>query len=107
MFLLMINTVFSSQYGPHQEDWSECFRSDGHNLVKEWKQNHGLHSKFVRNREELAAVEGNSTDFLLGLFSEGHMEFEDLRKAWRDPSLAEMTSKAIEVGDDLDDAVLL
>jgi alkaline phosphatase len=49
---------------------------------------------YVENRSELQAV---SVDKLLGIFSYGHMSDERYRDYDRTPSLAEMTSKSIEI----------
>ena len=43
------------------------------------------------------AVDTENTDYLFGLFSRGHMSYEKDRNPATQPSLAEMTGKAIDV----------
>ena len=55
---------------------------------------------FVYNESALKSVDANSTDMLLGIFDDDHMLYEQLRvnqTKSNEPSLAEMTEKAIEV----------
>ena len=51
----------------------------------------------MRSNAELQAVKPDTTDYLIGLFGETHIRFGDERIPDEDPSLAEMTLKAIEV----------
>jgi len=73
-------------------------RGDNKNLPDQW-----LHSKdklayYVRNRTELNKIDIDNTEYLLGLFANSHMTYDYLRTNYTDePSLAEMTVKAIEV----------
>lgn len=66
------------------------------------RQHHGQSYKIVKTKQELAAVNA-STKFLLGLFADSHLEYEvdkqvDKNTKVKDqPSLTEMTQKAIEV----------
>jgi len=73
-------------------------REDGHNLVDEWLRQHPR-SSFVRNKSQFDAVDPRATDRLLGLFERSHMEYEHDRPkdAGGEPSLTEMTSKAIDI----------
>jgi alkaline phosphatase len=73
-------------------------RRDGHNLIEEW-QAAQPGSRFVWNREALLQVDGQDTRHLLGLFEPGHLRYEVDRVHDRggEPSLAEMTVKAIEL----------
>ncbi|XP_005192159.2 membrane-bound alkaline phosphatase [Musca domestica] len=82
------------------KDYSEDGkRRDERNLIKEFQQ---LDSEnvFVETRDELMAVEADKTKRLLGLFNEGHMKYNlkalDSKKN-QQPTLTEMTHKAIEV----------
>ncbi|KAI5697994.1 hypothetical protein M8J75_000283 [Diaphorina citri] len=65
------------------------------------RQHHGQSYKIVKTKQELAAVNA-STKFLLGLFADSHLEYEvdkqvDKNTKVKDqPSLTEMTQKAIE-----------
>ena len=51
----------------------------------------------VRSNKELQSVSSDETDYLFGLFGKTHIRFDDSRVPEEDPSLAEMTIKAIEV----------
>ena len=54
---------------------------------------------FVWSAEQFAAIDPARTDHLLGLFERSHMEYEHDRPtdAGGEPSLAEMTGKAIRI----------
>lgn len=70
-------------------------RLDGRDLVADWRQRHP-DGHFVWNAQQLAAAP--KTGALLGLFEPSHMQFENDRARDRggEPSLAEMTTAAIE-----------
>jgi alkaline phosphatase len=73
-------------------------RKDGRNLINEWlAAQRG--SQFVWKRADLMAVNTKSTRHLLGLFEPNNMHYEAdrSRDAAGEPSLAEMTRKAIEM----------
>ncbi|XP_076447099.1 alkaline phosphatase-like [Babylonia areolata] len=75
-------------------------RKDGHNLTEEWLSDlrqRGVAAKYVRSASEFRAVSASDTDYLLGLFSESHMSYEVSRNNNEQPSIAEMTRKAIEI----------
>lgn len=75
-------------------------RSDGRNLIQEWlddKKEFKKAHKYVYNRDGLEAVDSANTDYLLGLFNQNHMMYEKQRDATKEPSLAEMTAKAIQI----------
>ncbi|BFZ23548.1 hypothetical protein BsWGS_26586 [Bradybaena similaris] len=82
---------------PHQ-------RRDGLNLVDEWvrdKINRNASYRYVWEKADFDTVDSNTTDFLLGLFNPSHMDF-DLHDSNQgvnrtEPTLVEMTQKAIEV----------
>lgn len=73
-------------------------RKDGRNLVNEWLQQRPR-SAYAWNKNQFDAVETARTDRLLGLFERSHMEYEHDRPkdAGGEPSLGEMTSKAIDL----------
>jgi alkaline phosphatase len=73
-------------------------RWDERDLTAEWRERFPR-SAFVWNREQLEAVDPATTDHLLGLFDPSHMEFEIDRSSdvGGEPSLSEMTAKAIEI----------
>ncbi|XP_070197902.1 alkaline phosphatase, tissue-nonspecific isozyme-like isoform X1 [Littorina saxatilis] len=75
-------------------------RKDGRKLPEEWladKQEKGLLAKYVQNATAFRAVSAADTDYLLGLFAESHMTYELSRDNSEEPSLSEMTRKAIEI----------
>lgn len=72
-------------------------RIDGRNLVEEWASRPS--SAFVWNQAQFDAVDVSQTDHLLGLFERSHMEYSTNLAAdtGGEPSLADMTAKAIEM----------
>ena len=88
-------TLFTFQDKTLQSDWSKCFRNDSRNLVQEWIDAHE-NSQVVRSKYELLGVSTEETDFLMGLFGQSHVAYDDLRTD-EDPSIVDMTSKALEV----------
>lgn len=77
---------------------SKGARKDGRNLVTEWKQKRPT-AAFVSSGSQLAAVNVKNTRQLFGLFNGDHMNFDYDRVARKvdEPSLADMTRKAIEI----------
>jgi alkaline phosphatase len=74
-------------------------RADGRNLVAEWQSRHPGAS-YAWSRSQLVALDPRQTDHLLGLFDPSHMAFEaDRADAPDEPSLSEMTAKAIDLLD--------
>lgn len=73
-------------------------RSDGRNLVNEWLSKYS-NSAYVWNKTQFDATDPAATDHLLGLFERSHMEYEYDRPSdtGGEPSLSEMTAKAIEI----------
>lgn len=84
------------------EHGSRGYRNDGKNLINEWLAVNSNRT-FVRNKPELMNVDPKNVDQLIGLFSPSHMPYrmETVRDNLTDqvPSLAEMTSKAIDILD--------
>ncbi|CAL4094222.1 unnamed protein product [Meganyctiphanes norvegica] len=77
-------------------------RTDGRNLLDAWvhdKKSRDLHAEYVWNKGQFDNVDPAHTDYLLGLFGYSHLDFEvDRNKGPSgDPSLAEMTVKAIQI----------
>jgi len=72
-------------------------RKDGRDLTLEWQSKY-KQATYVTDTRSLNAVD-KSTGHLLGLFSKSHMSFSDLRdkSPEGEPSLTQMTEKAIEV----------
>ena len=71
-------------------------RADGKDLPASWVAANPK-GAYVWNRDSFAAVDPKKTTKLLGLFEPSHMQFEADRTAAgnKEPSLAEMTTKAI------------
>jgi len=71
-------------------------RKDGRSLIDEWVAARP-DSKYVWNRAQFAAIDPRTTRHLLGLFEPSHMQYEADRRTDAEPSLAEMTAKAIGI----------
>ncbi|XP_025265783.1 alkaline phosphatase [Camponotus floridanus] len=77
-------------------------RLDGRNLIEEWSRNHrrkNIPAKYVFNKEQFENVDPRKVNRLLGLFAYSHMDFDVDRNTndTGDPSLAEMTIKALRI----------
>jgi len=70
-------------------------RKDGRNIATEWL-NSKKDAAYVTNKAELANIDTQKTNRLLGLFSASHMDFTAQKNA-EQPDLADMTEAAIEV----------
>ena len=73
-------------------------RRDGRNLIREWLAAQPG-SQYVWKRDDFQNVDPKHTGHLLGLFEPSHMQYEADRAGdpGGEPSLAEMTTKAIEI----------
>jgi len=73
-------------------------RIDGRDLREEWKHKHP-DGVYVETKAEFDALDVNKTKKLLALFNPSHMHYEADRKNDKagEPSLSEMTKKAIEL----------
>jgi len=73
-------------------------RLDGRDLTKEWTTKY-KDSAYVWNKKDFDAIDPKKTNHLLGLFEPSHMKYEYDRKTdpAGEPSLTEMTTKAIDV----------
>lgn len=78
-------------------------RSDSVDLRNTWRTRYtSLNGSVAETRDQLLAVDPATTDHLLGLFNSSHMDYETDRisavgDVKADPSLAEMTEKAIKI----------
>jgi alkaline phosphatase len=73
-------------------------RTDGRDLIKEYQQK--FNAEYVWNKTQFDAIDTKSTQRLLGLFEPSHMKYEHDRtsgKERNEPSLSDMTSKAIDI----------
>jgi alkaline phosphatase len=84
--------------GADPENGGKGEREDGRNLTAEWLANHP-NSTYVWNQAQFDVIDPATTDHLLGLFNMSHMEYEEdrLNDTGGEPSLSEMTGKAIQV----------
>jgi len=73
-------------------------RDDGRNLTEEWVQRYA-DAAFVWNKKQFDAIDPRQTRHLLGLFDHSHMKYEADRETdtGGEPSLAEMTGKALDI----------
>ena len=73
-------------------------RLDGQDLTKMWTSQYE-NSAYVWNKKQFDAVDPATTDHLLGLFEPSHMQYEADREGDTagEPSLSEMTDKAIDI----------
>ena len=83
------------------ESGFQGLRNDQRDLIYEWTNNY-RHGTFVKDKEELAAVDTNLRQKVLGLFSDSHMLYESVRisSESNQPSLTYMTKRAIELTSD-------
>lgn len=73
-------------------------RLDGRNLPQEWVSLNP-NSQYVWNKEQFDSIDPETTDHLLGLFEPSHMQYDFDREedTGGEPSLSDMTAKAIEI----------
>lgn len=73
-------------------------RFDERDLIAEWQERHPL-GRTIWNQAQFDAVDPRGTRKLLGLFDPSHLEFELDRAHDKggEPSLSEMTAKAIDI----------
>lgn len=73
-------------------------RLDGRDLTREWTAKY-KNSQFIWNKQQFDAVDPRRVKHLFGLFEPSHMRYEHDRAKdiAGEPSLADMTSKAIDV----------
>lgn len=83
-------------------------RKDGRNLAAEWVAKSGKHA-FVWNKAQFDAIDPATDPRVLGLFEGSHLEYEADRERDKagEPSLEEMTRKAIEILSRDDDGFVL
>ncbi|ALO35653.1 alkaline phosphatase [Colwellia sp. MT41] len=83
-------------------------RSDGVDLTAKWQEQYPS-GKYVIDQAGFDAIDASSTTRVLGLFNESHMHYEADRKndIAGEPSLTEMTRKAIDILDNNDQGFFL
>lgn len=93
------------------DKWA-CYSKDGRDLIKKWKEDkksRNFDFKVVENNEQLSQVDYENTEFLLGIFANGHipMDWKRDKGPKGQPSLEEMTIAAIKVLKKADKGFLL
>ena len=91
------NFMLETQADPEAADKMGA-RKDGRDLIKDWQAKYN-DAAYVWNKAEFDAIDPAKTGHLFGLFERSHMQYEadrDKDKAG-EPSLAEMTTKAIDM----------
>lgn len=77
------------------------YRSDGRNLIDEWKAVHPNNAAYVWNKTALQSIDVASTENVLGLFDTGHIQFnleiDDLQLGAVKPKLTEMVDAALKM----------
>jgi alkaline phosphatase len=91
------NFIPATQIDP--ESGKKGKRKDGRDLIAEWQQMRGVDSRYVWSRAGFESIDPAATSHLLGLFEGGHMQYELDRAKDKggEPSLTEMTEKAIRI----------
>jgi alkaline phosphatase len=91
------NFMLDSQADPEHGDKTGK-RTDGRDLIDAWQARYN-DGTYVWNEAGFEAVDPATTGHLLGLFEQSHMQYETDRDTSEagEPSLAEMTAKAIDV----------
>ena len=92
----------ADELDPETNSNSSDGRLDGRNLIDDWEQyqaTNGRRYTYVWNQSGFDSVDPETNDYLLGLFNPSHMEYELDRgdDTGGEPSLAEMTEKAIRI----------
>ncbi len=75
-------------------------RTDGRHLIEEWQQLYPS-GQYIFDQAGFEALQAGQTDKVLALFNESHMHYEADRHNDKagEPSLSEMTAKAIDILD--------
>lgn len=86
------------------EEGNFGLRTDERNLIDEWKEkrdSNGDTFSYVWNRDSLKLVDQSTNDYLFGLFAPSHLFYHlealDTGRDAIEPTLEEMTEKAIEI----------
>lgn len=91
------NFMLADQKDPEDETQTGS-RTDGRDLVAEWQAKHN-DGTYVWNQEGFDAIDTAEVSRVFGLFNRSHMQYAADREtdAGGEPSIAEMTVKAIEL----------
>ncbi len=96
------NKFLTNEDSDYFEKNKKGHRADTRNLINEWStqmSSRNLNHKFIWNLTEFYDLKPNQHQHILGLFSYDHMSYEldRVENRLQEPSLAEMTNKAIEI----------
>lgn len=74
-------------------------RKDGRNLTEAWLKRYPEKGKYVWNKKQFDSIDPTKVEHLLALFEPAHMHFDHDRKndSAGEPTLADMTAKAIDI----------
>jgi len=75
-------------------------RRDQKNLVEMWKASKNgtnVNATYIETVGELQLVDAEKTDYLLGLFAPDHLAYFHDQAGDQDPTLTDMTEKAIQI----------
>ncbi|XP_041347334.1 alkaline phosphatase, tissue-nonspecific isozyme-like [Gigantopelta aegis] len=92
--------LLNNQTDPQTNSINSNQRSDGRDLIQEWKDNKkaiGKSYRYVWKKVDFDDVRASDTDYLLGLFSPSHMKYDIDRGVSSEPSISDMTKKAIQI----------
>lgn len=83
-------------------------RTDGVDLTAKWQEQYQS-GKYIIDQAGFDGIDANTTERVLGLFNESHMQYEADREndIAGEPSLTELTSKAIDILDNNDKGFFL
>ncbi|CAH0686448.1 unnamed protein product [Spodoptera exigua] len=98
----LVSNATGTEHDPISLSPWTCYRQDGRNLIEQYKTDkstRGLKHSVIMNNKELAELDVNNTDYLLGIFSNEHLSYEHERNKGPEgmPSLSEMVGAAIKV----------
>lgn len=97
-----VNPNYKTEFENWKYDNWTCVRTDGKNLIDEWvedKKLRRLNHAYVTNTKDLYNVNTDETDYLLGIYANGHMpyDYERDRSDLGQPSLVNMTEVAVKL----------
>jgi alkaline phosphatase len=92
-------TMFMPSSATDPESGKPGRRVDNRDLIAQWKTTRGNKANYVWNKAGFDAIDPRTTGPVLALFEDSHMQYEADRKTDKagEPSLTEMTSKAIAI----------
>lgn len=85
--------------GHRDSEDDEGTREDGKDLVNEWRRSKSQaeNAVYTESASALKEIDPSTTDYLMGLFAAGHIAYYHEQEENDDPSLTDMTEKAIQI----------